>query len=103
MSMPVHELQIGVPGQLLENRPDIRQAEYAIKAAKLDVKSLKASLYPSLSIKAGVGFAAFDPTLLFNSKSLAYNAMGDLMAPLINRKALIARMQIADAYQTRLS
>ena len=101
MSMPVNELQVGVPGQLLENRPDIRQAEYAIKAAKLDVKSLKASLYPSLSIKAGVGFAAFDPTLLFNSKSLAYNAMGDLMAPLINRKALIARIQIADAYQTQ--
>lgn len=101
MSMQVNELQIGVPAQLLENRPDIREAEYAIKAAKLDLKSFKASLYPSLSIKAGVGFAAFDPTLIFNPKSLAYNFMGDLMTPLINRKALIARIQIADAYQTQ--
>lgn len=101
MSMQVNELQIGVPAQLLENRPDIRQAEYAIKAAKLDLKSIKANLYPSLSIKAGIGFSAFDPTLLFNPKSLIYNLMGDLMVPLINRKAIIARIAIADSYQTQ--
>ncbi len=101
MSMQVDELQIGVPAQLLQNRPDIRQAEFAIKAAKLDVKSVQASLYPSLSIKAGTGFSAFDPTLLFNPKSFIYNVMGDLMAPVINRKALIARIAIADAHQTQ--
>lgn len=101
MSMQVNELQVGVPAQLLENRPDIRQKEYAIKAAKLDLKSLEANLYPSLSIKAGIGFSAFDPTLLFNPKSFVYNVMGDLMAPLINRKAIIARIAIADAYQTQ--
>lgn len=101
MSMQVDELQIGVPSQLLENRPDIRQQEYAIKAAKLDLKSVKATLYPSLSIKAGVGFSAFDPTLLFDPKSFVYNAMGDLMAPLINRKAILARIAIADSYQTQ--
>jgi multidrug efflux system outer membrane protein len=101
MSLQVNELQIGVPVQLLENRPDIRETEYAIKAARLDLKSLKASLYPSVSIKAGIGFAAFDPTLIFNPKSLAYNLMGDLMTPLINRKALIARIQSADSYQTQ--
>jgi len=101
MSMHVDELQIGVPTQLLENRPDIRQQEYAIKAAKLDLKSVKANLYPSLSIKAGVGFSAFDPTLLFDPKSFVYNAMGDLVAPLINRKAILARIAIADSYQTQ--
>lgn len=102
MSMQVNDLQIGVPSQLLENRPDIRQAEYAIKAAKLDLKSVKANLYPSLGIRAGIGFSVFDPALLFNPQSLAYNLMGDLVAPLINRKAIIARIHIADAYQTQM-
>jgi len=102
MSMQIDELQIGVPAQLLENRPDIRQAEYAIKAAKLDLKSVKANLYPSFSIKAGIGFSAFDPTLFFNPKSLAYNLMGDLMTPLINRQAIIARIAIADSHQTQM-
>jgi outer membrane protein, multidrug efflux system len=101
MSMQVSELQVGVPAQLLKNRPDIRQKEFAIKAAKLDLKSVQANLYPSLSIKAGLGFSAFDPGLLFSPKSLVYNLMGDLMTPLINRKAIIARLGIADSYQTQ--
>lgn len=101
MAMPVDELQTGVPTQLLENRADIRQAEAAIKAAKLDLKSVKKQLYPNVTIKAGVGFSGFSPALLFNPQSLFYNAIGDLMVPLINRKAIIARIQIADAYQTQ--
>lgn len=102
MAIPVDELQTGVPVQLLENRADIRQAEAAIKAAKLDLKSVKAQLLPNVTIKAGAGFSGFDPQLLFRSpQSLFYNAMGDIMAPLINRKAIIARIQIADAHQTQ--
>lgn len=101
MSMQVDVLQVGVPAQLLENRPDIRQAEYAIRAAKLDLKSVQANLYPSLSINAGTGFSAFGPALLFNPKSLVYNLMGNLTAPVINRKAIIARIAIADSYQTQ--
>jgi NodT family efflux transporter outer membrane factor (OMF) lipoprotein len=102
MAMPVHELQTGVPAQLLENRADIRQAEAAIKAAKLNLKSVKAQLYPSLTIQAGTGFSAFDPQLLFRApQSLFYNAIGDFFVPLINRKAIIARIQTADAAQTQ--
>ncbi len=100
MSMQVDDLQIGVPAQLLENRPDLRRAEFAIKAAKLDLKSVQANLYPSLSISANTGFAAFG-SALFNPKSLAYNLMGNLTAPLINRKAIIARIAIADSYQAQ--
>ncbi len=101
MTMPVDELQTGVPVQLLENRADIRQAEAAIKAAKLDLKSVKAQLYPNVTIRAGTGFSGFSPALLFHPESLLYNVMGDLTVPLINRKAILARIQIANAYQTQ--
>jgi outer membrane protein, multidrug efflux system len=102
MTMPVDELQTGVPAQLLQNRADIRQAEAAIKAAKLDLQSVKKELYPNLTITAGTGFAGFSPALLFQTpSSLLYNAMGNFTVPLINRKAIIARIQIADAYQTQ--
>lgn len=101
LSMQVNELQIGVPVQLLANRPDIRQAEYTVKAARLELKSVKASLYPQLSIDANAGFSAFEPTLLFNPKALVYDVMGNLMTPLINRQAILAKIGIADAYQTQ--
>ncbi|HEY9756903.1 MAG TPA: TolC family protein [Oculatellaceae cyanobacterium] len=101
MAIPVHELQTGVPVQLLENRADIRQAEAAIKAAKLDLKSVKKELYPSLTIQAGTGYSGFSPALLFRSpQSLFYNAIGGFTMPLLNRRAIIARIQTADNYQT---
>lgn len=102
MLMAVDELQIGVPSELLENRPDIRQAEYAIKAAKLDLKSVKANLYPSVSIKADYAFSAFTPDLLLNPKSIAYDVLGNIMAPVINRQAIIAQIKNANSYQTQV-
>jgi multidrug efflux system outer membrane protein len=99
MTMDVQDLQAGIPAQLLENRPDIRQAELEIAAAKLDVKSARADFYPKLDLKAGIGFQAFDPTYLLKPESLLYNAVGDLMMPLINRKAIKARFNRASAMQ----
>lgn len=90
----------GIPSQLLENRPDIRQAERQLMAAKLDVKAAKASFYPSLNIRAGVGYNAFNPKYLTSTPiSLLYYAAGDLMAPVINRNAIKATYYSATSKQ----
>ncbi|UXP31218.1 TolC family protein [Reichenbachiella agarivorans] len=90
----------GIPSQLLENRPDIRQAEMQLTASKLDVKVAKAQFYPNLSITAGIGFEAFNPTYLIKSpESLLYSLAGDLTAPLINRNAIKAAYYSANSKQ----
>jgi len=90
----------GIPSQLLRNRPDIRQAELEIAAAKLDVKSARANFYPSLAISGGIGFNAFNPSYLVTTpESLIYSLAGDLMAPLINRNAIKATYYNATARQ----
>ena len=91
IDMALDTVYSGIPAQLLTNRPDIRQAEFELEAAKLDVKSARASFLPSVGIRAGIGFQAFKPGLLGTTpESLVYNAVGDLVAPLINRNALKA-------------
>lgn len=93
-------IQEGIPSQLLQNRPDIRQAELELAAAKLDIKSAKANFYPSLGISAGIGYQAFNPTyLLTTPESLLYYMGGDLAAPLINRRAIKATYYNANAKQ----
>ncbi|MFN8286264.1 MAG: TolC family protein [Chitinophagales bacterium] len=83
-------ISAGVPVQLLSNRPDIRQAEQELAAAKLDVKVAKAEFFPSLRISASAGFQAFNPMVWFRPESIFYNVLADLMAPLINRNAITA-------------
>ncbi len=90
----------GVPSQLLANRPDIKQAELGLMAAKLDIKVAKARFYPSLGISAGIGYRAFNPAYLVKTpESLLYSLAGDLAAPLINRNAIKADYYSANAKQ----
>jgi outer membrane protein, multidrug efflux system len=93
----------GIPSQLLANRPDIKQAELELEAAKLDVKIARAEFFPSLGISAGVGFQGFKPSYLFRTpESLLYNLAGDLMAPLINKNAIKAEFNNANARQVQV-
>lgn len=92
-------LHSGIPAQLLVNRPDVRQAEFALAAAKLDVEVAKANFYPTVGIRAGIGFQAFNPAFLINPESLLLNLVGDLVAPLINRNALEAEYNKATVQQ----
>ncbi len=93
-------IQAGLPSQLLENRPDVRQAELELEASKLDVKSAKAAFYPSLSIEAGVGYRSFNAAHIVQTpESLVYNLAGNLTAPLLNRAAIKAQYRMANARQ----
>jgi len=93
-------IHAGIPSQLLANRPDIKQAELDLAAARLDIQVAKAQFYPSLGISAGIGYQAFNPAYLFNTpKSLLYSLAGDITAPLVNRNAIKAAYYNANAKQ----
>lgn len=92
-------IHTGIPSQLLENRPDVKQAEFDLIAAKLDVKVAKAKFYPQLGISAGIGYQAFNPSYLIKPQSLLYSLAGDLAAPLINRNAIKAEYYSASSKQ----
>jgi multidrug efflux system outer membrane protein len=90
----------GIPSQLLANRPDIKQAELELAAAKLDVKVARAEFYPSFGISAALGFQAFKPSYLVKlPESMLYSLAGDLAGPLVNRKGIKAEFYNANLRQ----
>lgn len=93
------KLATTVPSRLLENRPDIRQAEYELLATNADLFAAKAAFYPSFNISAGLGLQAFNALMLLNPASVAYNALGGLTAPLLNRRQLAADLMASKAQQ----
>ena len=100
LSLLPQTISSGLPSQLLQNRPDIRQAELNLEAAKLDVKVARAGFYPSLGISAALGLQAFKPSYLVKlPESVLYSIAGDLAGPLINRKAIQAEFANANARQ----
>jgi multidrug efflux system outer membrane protein len=82
--------EVGVPSQLLRNRPDVQQAELELRAANADLQAAQLAFLPTLTISAFTGYNAFAGSVLFNQGSLAYNLLGGLAAPVFNRKALKA-------------
>ncbi|CAM1367863.1 RND efflux system, outer membrane lipoprotein, NodT family [Tenacibaculum litoreum] len=97
---PIEGVKAGIPSQLLQNRPDLRRAEYELAAAKLNTKIARANFYPSIGIKAGVGLQAFKPKFLTSTpESLVYSLAGDIVGPLINRNAIKAAYKTANNKQ----
>lgn len=91
-----------VPSDLLEHRPDIREAELQLQAAKCDVEAARAAFYPSVTITGSAGFRAFDPRYLVAvPESATYGVSAGLFAPIVNRSAIQAAFQAASALQVQ--
>lgn len=92
-------IKAGIPSQLLLNRPDIRQAELQLAAAKLDVQVARANFYPSFRLTSGVGLTAFNPAFVFRPQSILYNLAADAVGPLVNKNAIKAAYSTANLKQ----
>jgi NodT family efflux transporter outer membrane factor (OMF) lipoprotein len=95
-----YQLSAGIPSQLLALRPDIKEVELELVAAKCDLNAAKAAFYPSFSITGTIGFQAFQSSLVFQTpESFAYTILGGISAPLLNRRAIKVQFNTAKAYQ----
>jgi len=89
------ELAIGVPAQLLRNRPDVRAAEYQFINAFELTNVAKANFYPSLRISAGGGLQSIDIDKLFSASSLFGNVVGTLLQPVFNQRQIRTQHEVA--------
>jgi NodT family efflux transporter outer membrane factor (OMF) lipoprotein len=99
-SVKLKTASVGIPAQLLLNRPDLRQVELELQASRLDVQVARTAFLPSLNIGSVLGTQAFRPDLLITKpQSLVYGLIGGLAAPLINKRAIQADFDFANANQ----
>lgn len=95
----VTDLAIGVPYQLLSNRPDVRAAEFDLMSAFQMVNVAKANFYPSLRLTASSGLQSMDIDQLFSPRALFGNVIGSLTQPIWNRRKLKTRQEVSLANQ----
>lgn len=92
-------LSVGIPLQLLENRPDVRQAEYALQAAFYSTNVARSAFYPSLTLSGTIGWTNNSGTAIVNPGNWILNALGSLTQPLFNKGRNVANLKIAKLQQ----
>ena len=90
---PPPTLPIGLPSELLERRPDVREAERRLAAATAGIGVQTANLYPKIDLRALGAYASNQFGSLFESQSLAGLAFGSLTEPLFDAGKRIAAVR----------
>ena len=96
---PVEKVPIGVPAQLLSNRPDVLQAEYAFRYAFEITNAARSAFYPELTITASESITEGKIKDLFNPGTILGNLIGGLTQPIFNKGINTARLETAEAVQ----
>ena len=89
-------LTVGLPVQLLSNRPDVRAAEMELARTHYGIGVARASFYPSLTLSGAIGFTN-NGGVVVNPGQWLLNAVGQLVQPIFNRGQLRANYKIAEA------
>lgn len=90
---------LGIPLQLLSNRPDVKSAELSLAQAFYTTNAARSAFYPSLMLSGSAGWTNSAGAFLVNPGKFIATAVGSLTAPLFNRGQNKAQLRIAKAQQ----
>ncbi len=92
------DIPVGLPSQVLLNRPDILGAEYALKAAGANIGAARAAFYPRIALTGSLGYSSTDLGHLVSSSSAGTLGIGpSISIPIFNggrNKAMLKAAKI---------
>jgi NodT family efflux transporter outer membrane factor (OMF) lipoprotein len=88
---PPREIAVGVPAELLLNRPDIRRAERELAAQAARAGVAEAELLPSMTMSGFLGLSAGRPDALFDAANLTWSLVNSLSWQVFDRGVLTGR------------
>jgi multidrug efflux system outer membrane protein len=93
----VRDLFPGLPSDLLQNRPDILEAEHQLKAANANIGIARAAFFPNISLTSSIGTASNQLNGLFKSGSRTWQFAPQINLPIFDGGSNIANLKIAKA------
>lgn len=100
-----NSFNVGIPSQMLSQRPDVKAAEQALIAANANVGVAKTAFFPSFTITGTYGTETDDLSSIFDSQGVTWSLLGGITAPIFNAGSISAQYQIAqqESKQAQLS
>jgi NodT family efflux transporter outer membrane factor (OMF) lipoprotein len=96
MKLPV-DLPLSLPSKLIEQRPDVRQAEESLHSASAQVGVTIANLLPNFTITADRGYTASHMANLISSPNVFWTVAGNATQPLFDGFTLLNQARAASA------
>ncbi len=97
--LTVPEIPAGLPSELLEQRPDIIQAEQALIAANARIGVARALYFPRVALTGAYGTTSIHSKDLFEGPSAIWQFGGDVLAPIFTFGAIEGQVMTAEAAQ----
>ena len=88
-------IQIGVPATMLELRPDIRLANFAMEEAFYNTQDARSAFYPNISLQGIAGWTNSAGSMVVNPGKILLNAVASLTQPIFARGKIKANYKIA--------
>jgi len=96
------EIALGMPQDLIRQRPDIRSAERQLAAQSEQIGIAETDLYPAFAIGGSIGTNAMDTGDLFNNDSKTWNLFGAFQWNILNYGRLKSNVRFQDAFFQQL-
>jgi multidrug efflux system outer membrane protein len=97
MQLPV--VPAGLPSQLLERRPDLRQAEQSLVAANALIGAARAQYFPTISLTGLFGSISGEFSGLFRGANKAWSYGLGVSQPVFTAGGIAGSVQVAEAQQ----
>ncbi|KRW69624.1 multidrug transporter [Pseudomonas sp. TTU2014-105ASC] len=88
-------LPVGLPSDLLQQRPDILQAEYQLRAVNASIGAARAAFFPRISLTGAAGTASRELSGLFDGGSGYWSFSPSISVPIFNAGQLRANVDYA--------
>ncbi|MBV8327769.1 efflux transporter outer membrane subunit [Chryseobacterium sp.] len=92
-----NQLSIGLPAQLLANRPDVKQAELQLRSNFEQINIARTAFYPALTITGQAGLYATQLNSFFSAGAFFANIVGGLTQPIFNNGLNKQKLKVAQA------
>ncbi|MCU4413994.1 multidrug efflux RND transporter AdeIJK outer membrane channel subunit AdeK [Acinetobacter sp. WU_MDCI_Axc73] len=89
----------GLPSDLLNNRPDVKSAEYQLSAAGANIGAAKAALFPTISLTGSAGYASTQLSDLFKSGAGIWSIGPSLELPIFDWGTRRSNIKISETDQ----
>jgi multidrug efflux system outer membrane protein len=83
----------GLPSELLDQRPDLRQAEAVLAASNYDVQAARAAFFPSIQLTGQTGFQSLALRTLFGPGAWFYTVAASATQPIFDGFLLEGQLQ----------